>query len=143
MLERTRKQVASYCDAAVFLSDHLPVDLRSENDGIAFALDHLKGQKVLSASAIADNASWNKSLNHLECQIVKSISRRDHHHWKSQELQNAAQRAKAAGATMAITTEKDAVKINPDWCAPLPLFSLRIELSLENEHGFWREILKM
>jgi hypothetical protein len=29
-----------------------------------------------------------------------------------------------------------------EWFKPLPLFSLRIELSLENEHGFWREVLK-
>jgi len=142
IIERTRKQVASYCDAPIFLSDHQPVDLRREDDGTAFALDYLKGQKVLSVSAIADNASWNKSLNRLECQIVKSISRRDHHHWKEPELRLAAQRAKAAGATMAITTEKDAVKMQAEWFKPLPLYSLRIELSLENEHGFWREVLK-
>jgi tetraacyldisaccharide-1-P 4'-kinase len=43
---------------------------------------------------------------------------------------------------MAITTEKDAVKMKAEWFQPLALFSLRIELSLENEHGFWREVSK-
>ena len=107
-----------------------------------FPLDYLKGQKVLSVSAIADNAGWKKSLNHLGCEVIKTIARRDHHHWKEAELRNAAQRAKSAGATLAITTEKDMVKIKPQWCDPLPLFSMRIELDLKNEHGFWREILK-
>jgi tetraacyldisaccharide-1-P 4'-kinase len=118
------------------------VDLRREDDGTAFALDYLKGQKVLSVSAIADNAGWKKSLNHFEYDVVKTIERRDHHQWKETELRNAAQNAKAAGATMAITTEKDAVKMKAEWFQPLALFSLRIELSLENEHGFWREVSK-
>jgi tetraacyldisaccharide 4'-kinase len=142
LLERTRKEIASYCDAPVFLSDHRQVDLRREDDGTAFALDYLKGQKVLSVSAIADNAGWKKSLNHFEYDVVKTIERRDHHQWKETELRNAAQNAKAAGATMAITTEKDAVKMKAEWFQPLALFSLRIELSLENEHGFWREVSK-
>lgn len=142
LIERARKEVSSYCDAPIFLSDHQPMDLRREDDGTVFALDFLKGQKVLSVSAIADNAGWKKSLNHFECEVVKAIARRDHHHWKPRELQNAAQRAKAAGATMVITTEKDAVKMKSEWFQPLPLFSLRIEMSLENEHGFWREVLK-
>jgi tetraacyldisaccharide-1-P 4'-kinase len=85
---------------------------------------------------------WKKSLNHFECDVVKAIARRDHHQWKETELRNVAQSTKAAGATMAITTEKDAVKMKAEWFKPLPLFSLRIELSLENEHGFWREVLK-
>jgi tetraacyldisaccharide 4'-kinase len=142
LLERTRNTIASHCDAPIFLSDHQPIDLRNENDGTVLALDSLQGQKVLSVSAIADNAAWNKSLHHLKCQIVKSLSRRDHHHWKEAELRRAAQRAKAAGATMALTTEKDAVKMKTEWSEPLPLFSLRIQLSLENEHGFWKEVLK-
>ena len=142
LLERTRKEVASYCDAPIFLSDHQPVDLRREENGTAFALDYLKDRKVLSLSAIADNAGWKTSLNHFECDVVRTLARRDHHHWKETELQNAAKSAKSAGATMAITTEKDAVKMKAEWCQPLPLFSLRIELSVENEHGFWREILK-
>ncbi|MEO6906261.1 MAG: tetraacyldisaccharide 4'-kinase [Abditibacteriaceae bacterium] len=142
LLERTRKEIASYCNAPIFLSDHRPVGLRREDDGATFGLDYLKGQKVFSISAIADNAGWGKSLRHLECEIRKSIARRDHHLWKEKELGNAAQRAKSAGATLAITTEKDAVKIKPEWCEPLPLFSLRIELNIENERGFWQEILK-
>lgn len=140
LLERARKEIASYCDAPVFLSDHRPVDLRREEDGAVFALDHLKAQKVLSISAIADNAGWKKSLSDLECEVVRTIARRDHHHWKEAELRSAAQRA--VGASMAITTEKDAVKIKSEWCQPQPLFSLRIELSLENEHGFWKEVLR-
>jgi tetraacyldisaccharide 4'-kinase len=142
LLERTRGQAANYSDAPVFLSDHHPVDVCRENDGTRFALDYLKGQKVLSVSAIADNAAWKNSLADLGCEIIANISRRDHHHWKPHELHAAAQRAKAAGATMAITTEKDAVKISPEWCAPLPLFSLRIALNLENEHRFWQEVMK-
>ena len=141
LLERTRREVASYCDAPVFLSDHQPIDLRREDDGTQFALEYLKGHKVLSLSAIADNQSWNKSLKRLGCEVVKTLSRRDHHQWKEAEITYAAQRAKAAGATMAITTEKDAVKMNDEWCQPLPLFSLRIKLSVENEHGLWRELL--
>lgn len=137
MLERARNQIAAYCEAPIFLSDHKPVSLQRENDQTAFALDDLKGQKVLSVSAIADNTAWNTSLQNLGCQIATSLSRRDHHHWKPQEIRNATKRAIAAGATVAITTEKDAVKMQPDWFHPLPLWTLHIELSLENAHGFW------
>lgn len=141
-LERTRGLVARWSEAPVFLSDHQAMGLRRESDAECFEMDYLKGQKVLSVSAIADNAAWKQSLRSSGAEIITELSRRDHHHWKSAELQNAAQSAQASGAAMVITTEKDAVKMLLAWCEPLPLFSLRIELRLENEQGFWREMGK-
>ena len=65
------------------------------------------------------------------------------HHWREGEVRRLAREAQNNGAEFIVTTEKDAVKMKAEWCQPLPLYSLRIELSLENEQGFWREVLKM
>jgi len=140
LLERSRRQISGYCEAPLFLSDHQPVDLRNETDGSAKDLKTLHGAKVLSVTAIANNNAWKQQLRELGAEVVTNLARRDHHHWQATELQNAVQRARNAGANMIITTEKDAVKIDPAWCHPLPLFSVRIDWHLENEAGFRQQL---
>lgn len=139
-LERTRNQIAQHSELMPFLSDHHPLDLRNENNGDLENLDYLHGKKVLSISAIANNASWEKSLHAQGAQIVEKMARRDHHHWGKAEIKRAALQAHKKGATIAITTEKDAVKMNPEWCAPLPLFSLRIAMQWDNKNAFIQQL---
>jgi len=141
LLERSRRKISGYGEAPLFLSDHHPVDLRNETDGSTRELKSLRGAKVLSVSAIANHHAWKAQLRALGCDIVTALTRRDHHHWKAEELQRAVRRAQNAGAGMIITTEKDAVKIDPAWCHPLPLFSVRIAWQLENEAGFRDQLL--
>ena len=51
----------------------------------------------------------------------------DHYFYRAEDLANLAERAGNAGARRLVTTEKDAVKIDPAWTGKMPLDVLRIE----------------
>lgn len=54
----------------------------------------------------------------------------DHHQYTGTDFRSLCNRAKRAGAAWLLTTHKDAVKVDPNWEQPLPVFFLRISLEL-------------
>src|SRR5207249_5314968 len=77
----------------------------------------------------------------------------DLYHYNAAELQREAERARALGCEMIVTTEKDAVKIAPEWIGVVPVWVLSVELEFdagqerseerrvgkECRGGWWRE----
>lgn len=54
----------------------------------------------------------------------------DHHKYTSDELERLFQRAKNSGVEVMITTEKDAVRIPPDFKPPIPFYYVRMEIEI-------------
>ena len=54
----------------------------------------------------------------------------DHHKYTSLELDKMFQQAKNSGADVMITTEKDAVRIPPDYEPIIPLYFVRMEIAI-------------
>ncbi|MBO4632434.1 MAG: tetraacyldisaccharide 4'-kinase, partial [Lentisphaeria bacterium] len=79
--------------------------------GSRLPLEHLKGKKVASISAIANPASFNAFLSELGGIIVEEVHFADHHRYRQQEMIDFINKAKAAGAELIMTTEKDAVRM--------------------------------
>ena len=107
--------------------------MRDESSGEVQALGVLQSLPVAALSALANNESFFQSLRELGSTLGSTLARGDHHSWSEKEVQKFALNAKNKGAKILMTTEKDAVKIEPDWCAPLALWSLRIEIQIESE----------
>lgn len=124
----------------VFQSDHAPVSLRDEATGERLPLEVLSSQNVAAISALADNSAFLKSLETRGANVVSSLTRRDHHQWREDEVRAFAKNASAQGTHAIVTTEKDAVKMQSQWTAPLPLYSLMIELKVENEDELYNLI---
>jgi tetraacyldisaccharide 4'-kinase len=141
-LEQSKRNVRFFTAAPIFVASHTPVGLRDEGSGEILTLEKLRGRRVAALSALANNQSFFDSLRALGAQVGSTLERRDHHRWRENEVRAFAERAQKDGAQAIVTTEKDAVKIEARWCAPLPLWSLQIALQIENEDDLWRLIEK-
>jgi tetraacyldisaccharide 4'-kinase len=140
-IRTTRAVVAYHTKAPIFEARHAPVGLRDEQSGARLELSDLEQLPVVALSAIADNVGFAHSLNVCGARIVQAVGRRDHHHWKAWELQRVAREGQRHGVRVVVTTEKDAVKIDPSWLHPLQLWSLSIELRLERDEVALQELI--
>lgn len=126
----TENAVRAYTAAPLFRACHTPSGLRRLPGHGVEALDQLQGAHVGVLSALADNAAFARSLELLGATVVRCCERRDHHAWREAEVQAALEGFAKAGASLAVTTGKDAVKLGErSW--PLALYVLEIALEIE------------
>jgi tetraacyldisaccharide 4'-kinase len=59
--------------------------------------------------------------------VQAAVAFPDHHRYTKKLLETLAVQARAAGATRLVTTEKDAVKLRPEWAGGTPVAALGIE----------------
>jgi len=93
-------------------------------------LEKLQGVKVAALSAIACPASFEHFLEQLGAILIYKDHFADHHRYTQQEIIDFINQAKAAGAEMIITTEKDAVRIPRIDRCDVPLYYLRIQIDI-------------
>ena len=93
-------------------------------------LEKLQGVKVAALSAIACPASFEHFLEQLGANLIYKDHFADHHRYTQQEIIDFINQAKAAGAEMIITTEKDAVRIPRIDRCDVPLYYLRIQIDI-------------
>jgi len=129
-MEDSRRQIAHFSPAPVYTCSHRPLDLLDEATGQITPLSSLADQRVVLVSALAANDSFRTSAEKLGARVLTHVARRDHYKWSARDF-----RRLPAEADMVVTTEKDAVKLDPAWFGT-PLHSLRIGLDLgQNEMG--------
>ena len=93
-------------------------------------LSELRGRKVASISAIANPPSFEGFLRELGGELVLKRRYADHHRYRQQEMINFVNDAKAAGAELIVTTEKDAVRMpRLDRC-DIEILFLRVEIDI-------------
>jgi len=98
--------------------------------GSRLPLEYLKGKKVASISAIANPASFNAFLSELGSNIVEETHFADHHRYRQQEMIDFINKAKAAGAEIIMTTEKDAVRMPRLDRRDIPILFLRVQIDI-------------
>ena len=109
---------------------HAPRYLRevfgTEQKPLAF----LSGKKVACLSAIASPESFEAFVRKHGASIVSRSRYLDHHRFSQEELDEVFDDALSAGAEILVTTEKDAVRIEPGVKVPLPMYYLRVEIEI-------------
>jgi tetraacyldisaccharide 4'-kinase len=95
----------------------------------------LRGTRVGLLAGIASPASFRRTLETLGAEVVAERVFPDHHRYHARDV------AHLAGASLWITTEKDAAKILPRWVAGAELKVLAIELEVDEAGAFvdWLE----
>lgn len=139
-LQNAKSEIRNFSDAPIFVSRHAPIGLRDESSDEIFGLEKLRDLRIAAFSALANNNSFFDSLRSHGAEVGSTLARRDHHLWRESEVRTFAARAQKENAQAILTTEKDAVKTDANWCAPLSLWSLKIELEIENENALWQLI---
>lgn len=108
-----------------------PVSARMAGQERDLSLDNLRGADVLALSALGRPAGFEESIRQIGGFPVERIRYRDHYRYSARDLVEAGRRAAAAGCRFIVTTEKDAVKLEPEWIEklPCPLVVLRVGIN--------------
>jgi len=91
----------------------------------------LAGCPVLALSSLGNPGGFEQMLSELGATVV-SVRFPDHHDYRLEELTLVVGRAREAGCAAIITTDKDAVKLDPSWTGDFPVWVLSVELEFES-----------
>lgn len=102
-----------------------------------------RGQSVpegrhVAFSAIANPASFKRSLESFGADIIEDRVFRDHHRFSWGDLDDLERRARELGADGFVCTEKDMHNLPKDASLLLPLYVPRITVKLDDPENFWK-----
>ncbi len=107
--------------------------LRDET-GAPIAAEALAARRLLAVCGIANPSSFAATLSELGLAAEERLEFRDHQRYGPRELARIRDAAARTGASFAVTTDKDAVKLAGR--AGLPVVSVRLSVEVE-EPGFF------
>ena len=87
--------------------------------------------------------AFRRTLERMGVEPAAWVDFEDHHRYRARELRHIAHEMRAQGATALVTTEKDAMNLcesSDDLLAPLPLYWLKVGMTIEREAEFVSEI---
>ncbi|MCP9451785.1 MAG: tetraacyldisaccharide 4'-kinase [Nitrospira sp.] len=89
-----------------------PESLVSVVNGENRPLEGVQGKRVWLVSGIGNSKSFRRSAEAIESTVVGETVLDDHHHYRMDEVHRIEVEAKAGGAELVLTTEKDAGKLS-------------------------------
>jgi tetraacyldisaccharide 4'-kinase len=134
----------------VFESVHMPVgfyELSDSSDSEELLdINILRGKTVTTICGIGDPASFDNLIRNLGINIGLSFTFPDHYHYTRKDLENIIAQSRKKNIEILVTTQKDAIRINPrvlQYKQPT-IFVLRIKLKIVNdEEGFYSRLRKL
>jgi tetraacyldisaccharide 4'-kinase len=95
----------------ILFERHAPVALVALDGAESRGLETLRGARVVAFSGIADPRSLVETLGMLGAYVLRAIDFGDHHEFGADDVGYVAAAVAATGADLAITTEKDAIRL--------------------------------
>lgn len=93
----------------IFKACHVPQAVIDHGKGASYPPEFLKGKKIAAFCAIADPASFRRTIEELGGNVLFFRNYLDHHRYSAQDLMDIAK--ESGPADIILTTEKDGVKI--------------------------------
>ena len=87
--------------------------------------------------------AFRRTLRRMGVEPVAWVDFEDHHRYRARELRRISEGMRAQGATALVTTEKDVMNLcesSDDLLAPLPLYWLKVGMTIEREAEFVADI---
>ena len=130
--------------ALILHSRVVPREWVDAESGAVTKLVQFKPNQIAAFCGLGNPRAFWATLDELKLEVCYRWDFGDHHSYKAVELQRYAENAKAAGAEVLVTTEKDAVNL-PAGVAkmvePFRLHWLRIGIEIEREEELLRLLL--
>ena len=117
-------------DAKVIRCTHKPRFFQEVNGDEKRELEDFKDAPTAVFSGIAMPGGFERFMRDQGADVRFIRRFLDHHRYTLGELDRMFERAKANGAEVVVTTEKDAVRIPSDFKASIPLFYMRMEIEI-------------
>lgn len=132
---------------SVFESVHMPVGFYELGDSeVLLDINILRGRTVTVISGIGDPASFENLIRNLGITVGLSFKFPDHYHYTRKDLQDIIEQSHKKHIGIIVTTQKDAIRINPQVLQykPPAIYVLRIKLKIVNdEEGFYSRLRKL
>jgi tetraacyldisaccharide 4'-kinase len=97
----------------------------------------LAGARAFLVSGIADSGQLSASLAAAGWPIAGERAFRDHHRYTTADVDDIRRAAASAGATLVLTTMKDAVRLRHIWRGDVPLQAARMTLEIDGTFADW------
>lgn len=114
-----------------FAASRIMKSLRTVWNGQEASLDSLSGVKVGLLAGLANPANFRRSVEQLGAHVVAERYFPDHHPYVQKDLVGLEKEA-----ALWLTTEKDAVKIQPDWDLAKLLHIVEMDLEVSGASSF-------
>lgn len=102
----------------------------------------LKGKRVLIFSGIGNTHSFRDTISDLDAHILDELAFPDHYAYTDKDLHAVCDRMQRCGAELILTTEKDAVKIEPLLTSHDHMWAIRLDVEIiEGQERLERLIL--
>ncbi|MDR2603642.1 MAG: tetraacyldisaccharide 4'-kinase [Puniceicoccales bacterium] len=128
-------------DAKIIECAHFSRNLSTIHDNEVKPVNIIEGEKIMVFSGIASPDGFEGFLLQNGAEIVYKKRFVDHHRFSKNELENIFNIACAREATLAITTEKDAVRIPKDFAFPIPAYFLKIDIEIVSGEEIFEEAI--
>lgn len=129
-LESLRQLALLHTGRAPVESRHAPRDLADGRLARSFPLAGLAGSRVGLLTGVARPGSVERTVEGLGAQIVQAFVFPDHHRFTEGEVADALRETSRAGASLLVTTEKDAVRLPPGSAGDGRLRVVRIDVDV-------------
>jgi tetraacyldisaccharide 4'-kinase len=116
--------------AEIIECTHRPMHLENVITGERQPLSFLKDQRVASICGIAAPESFERFLHQFGANLVHFERYADHHRYTRDELADFMNGSREKGASMVLTTEKDAVRFPKLPDGHLPSYFMRVEIDI-------------
>lgn len=142
-LAASREEIRNLSSEATLLNANHALDgwIRSI-ENLPRTLGYLTGSSALAFSGIADGEAFLESIRREGVQPIRHHDFGDHHGYTREDVEALVAETQSLGNTaVAVTTEKDLVKVGGMWpdTAP-PLYALRIGMRLSAPEEFWNRV---
>jgi len=117
-------------EAEIIECAHRPQYLQRLDNGERLPLAALAGRRIGAFSGIAAPESFEAFLREAGAKLAYTRRFLDHHRFTSDDLASVFTEALEAKVELLITTEKDAVRLDPARQIPLPCYYLRLEIEI-------------
>ncbi len=130
--------------APVFRCRVVPREWVELDGGNPIARDKAPFRRVAAFCGLGAPQSFWKTLAQLNLEVVSTWAFGDHHAYRPEDLRRLGQQARAAGAEVLVTTEKDIMNLREgaaQLAAPVKIYWLKIGVELDREEEFLARIL--
>ena len=100
-----------------------------QRDGVSFDRSALKGFSAFTFSGIARPKRFETDVESLGVRLVGTRRFPDHHRFRPRDVDAIARSARAAGAEILLTTEKDLIRMTTEPQDGLPLYALTLRVA--------------
>jgi 3-deoxy-D-manno-octulosonic-acid transferase len=130
-------------DAPIFHATVQPRAWVAFNSGREYPISEPPFDRIGMFCGLGNPQSFVRTLEHLGIAPVDWVGFADHHRYRPEELRRISHQFAAEGASALVTTEKDSVNLCEHWddlLKPLPLYWLKIGMSIDRESEFLERI---